>query len=415
MRTYARPYAFDISHTACQNGDAFLIKGEHPMSKRYLVGGPPNSGKSTYVLSLVKRLAHGLGRSARAVELDVWSNSYPAFEGKIPFEGRPKKTGMDWEWEAAVDARLKEFHEATEDVVMGDLPGKIVPGSTDYMCAHARSDGAIIVSKSLEGLQAWRDVFETHGIPIRLECLSVHGRQPLVLRDMNRIIDAAHPDVALLAENALDPDARQAERLAEAEKRFLHLFRQNYTRRSRTAHGHDNNLGGPLKKPLLMVGDDLKRITLANGERLAADVFATTRPATWTADILRGHCERWFALANERICGPDWSADEFAALRADTETLTRTCGRPIRANPRYRIWTPEHTMLKASPLLLEDEMDRFYARLAELLARAESRFPSWSYTIEAMAYADLMTDGELRPWLDGCGRVAVALVLWIAL
>jgi hypothetical protein len=31
-----------------------------------------------------------------------------------------------------------------------------------------------------------------------------------------------------------------------------------------------------------------------------------------------------------------------------------------------------------------------------------------------MAYADLMIDGELRPWLDGCGRVAATLVMWIA-
>ena len=48
------------------------------------------------------------------------------------------------------------------------------------------------------------------------------------------------------------------------------------------------------------------------------------------------------------------------------------------------------------------------------MTRAESRYPSWNDTIEAMAYADLMTDGELRPWLDGCGRVATALVMWIA-
>jgi hypothetical protein len=86
----------------------------------------------------------------------------------------------------------------------------------------------------------------------------------------------------------------------------------------------------------------------------------------------------------------------------------------MSVNPRYRIWTPEHTLMKVPPLLLEDQMELFYGRLAELVARAEERFPSWNDTIEAMAYADLMTDGELRPWLDGCGRVATALVMWIA-
>ncbi len=33
-------------------------------------------------------------------------------------------------------------------------------------------------------------------------------------------------------------------------------------------------------------------------------------------------------------------------------------------------------------------MENFYGRLAELISVAESRFPSWSDTIEAMAYAE---------------------------
>jgi hypothetical protein len=86
----------------------------------------------------------------------------------------------------------------------------------------------------------------------------------------------------------------------------------------------------------------------------------------------------------------------------------------MRINPRYRLWTPEHTLMKVPPLLLEEQMDVFYGRLADLATNAEKNFPSWNDTVEAMAYADLMTDGELRPWLDGCGRVAVALVMWLA-
>lgn len=50
---------------------------------------------------------------------------------------------------------------------------------------------------------------------------------------------------------------------------------------------------------------------------------------------------------------------------------------------------------------------------SEREAEAE-RFPSWSDTIEALTYADLMIDGEIRPWLDGCGRVSVTLVMWLA-
>lgn len=384
------------------------------MTKRYLVGGPPNSGKSTYVLSLTRRLTGSLGRSALAVELDVWSSSYPAFEKKIPFEGRPKRFGLDWDWQTPLDERIRQFNGATEDFVFGDLPGAKIDAATDRMCRETRADGAIVVSRTLDGLKLWRQAFEERGIKVVLECLSVQGQVPLVLRDMNRIVDAEHPDVALLAETALDPNAEDAKRTKETERRFLALFGQNYARRSRTVHGRDENLGGPLKRPLMMVGADLKRAAAENGERLAADVLATARPDRWTAETIRANCERWFDLANDRICGPDWYTDQFAALQDDAQTLTRSCGRPIRANPRYRLWTPEHTLLKVSPLLLEDEMDRFYGRLADLLTRAETRFPSWTDTIEAMAYADLMMDGELRPWLDGCGRVAVALVMWIA-
>ena len=384
------------------------------MTKRYIVGGPPHSGKSTYVLSLTRRLTERLGRSALAVEFDVWSSSYPAFEGKIPFEGRPKRFGLDWDWQTPLDERIAQFNAATADVVFGDLPGAKIDAATDRMCREAKADGAIVVSRTLEGLKLWRQAFEERGVKVVLECLSVQGEVPLVLRDTNRTIDAAHPDVALLADNVLDPELLDAETAEEERRRFLDVFRRNYARRSRTTHGRDENLGGPLKKPLTLVGTDLRRRAVSNGERLATLVLETPRPAAWTPDVLRANCERWFDLANEGICGPEWYADSFGALAADAQTLTRSCGRPIRANPRYRLWTPEHTTLKVSPLLLEDEMDRFYGRLAELLTRAESRFPSWSDTIEAMAYADLMTDGELRPWLDGCGRVAVALVMWIA-
>ncbi len=384
------------------------------MTKRFLVGGPQNSGKSTYVLSLTRRLMSALGRSALAIELDVWSGSYPAFEGKVSFKDRPKKTGLDWDWKTPLDERLARFNAADEDFVFGDLPGAKIDAATDYMCANAKADGAIVVSRTLDGLKQWREAFEARGVPVVLECLSMQGDAPLVLRDMGRMVDPSHPDVALLADRALATSSPDERRTRAVDERFLSVFKQNYIRRSRTAHGRDENLGGPLKKPLMTIGDDLKMTAMRNCVRLAKDVLATPRPAAWDAAVFRGHCERWFDIANEGICGPDWYEEEFASLTGDAALIERARGMPARINPRYRIWTPEHTILKVPPLLLEDEMDRFYVRLAELAARAEAHFPSWNDTLEAMAYADLMLDGELRPWLDGCGRVAVAAVMWIA-
>ncbi len=382
------------------------------MAKRYLVGGPPNSGKSTYVLSLVGRLGSGLGRTAVAVELDVWSRSYPAFEGKVSFEDRPKRFGLDWDWKTPLDECLEEFNTAPADIVFGDLPGAKIDAATDYMIANAEADGAIVVSRTLDGLRLWREAFETRGMPVVLECLSVQGHSPLMLRDMGRKIDPMHPDVASFVERLIDADD-EWEREAEAE-RFTSLFIMNYTRRSRTVRGRDENLDGPAKKPLMTIGKRLKHLALRNCKELIKDVCETPRPEVWEPAVLRGHCERWFDIANRGICSIAWYEEEYRALCDDAELIARVRGVPARVNGRYRIWTPEHTLMKVPPLLLEEEMDRFYARLATLCESAEKRFPSWTDTIEALTYADLMTDGEIRPWLDGCGRVSVALVMWLA-
>ncbi len=299
------------------------------MTKRYLVGGPPNSGKSTYVLSATKRIRSALGRTALAFELDVWSGSYAAFEGKYSFKDRPKKTGLDWDWKTPLDERLAQFNAADADVVFGDLPGAKIDAATDYMCANAKADGAIVVSRTRDDLKQWREAFEARGIPVVLECLSMQGDSPLVLRDMGRIVDPSHPDVALPAARMLASSSDDDRRATALSSRFLNVFRQNYTRRSRTAHGRDENLGGPLKKPLMVTGPDLKHVAMRNGDRLAQDVLATPRPKAWDAAILRAHCERWFAIANEGICGPGSTA--AAASRSP-----RSCGSPTSWAPRSR-------------------------------------------------------------------------------
>ncbi len=384
-------------------------------TKRYLVGGPSNSGKSTYMLSLAKRLNAGHGVRARSIELDVWSSSYPAFRGEVSFKDRPKHFGLEWDWKTPLDARLKEFNEASEDIVFGDLPGAKIDAATDYMCANAKADGAIVVSRTLDGLKLWREAFEARGVAVVHECLSVQGQQPLVLRDMDRNVDPVHPDVASFAARIISgADAGAERRTRDEHQRFLTVFKMNFVRRSRTAHGRDENLGGPLKKPLMMAGDELKHVAMRNCVRLADDVLRTPRPAAWDAASIRAHCERWFDIVNDGIYGPDWYEEEYAALEQDAALVGRVRGSAVRINPKYRLWTPEHTLTKVPPLLLEEQMDVFYGRLADLVERAGRRFPSWNDTIEAMAYADLMTDGELRPWLDGCGRIATAIVMWIA-
>jgi hypothetical protein len=202
------------------------------------------------------------------------------------------------------------------------------------------------------------------------------------------------------------------------------IFRENVRRRSRTAKGQDKGSEtSKSKKPLLLQGEALAAKVAANTERLIADV-ATTADA-WaeempagTGDALRTACERWFDIVNDGLYGPDAYGDEFAALEKDAAKLGPLLQVELPVNPRYRLWTPGYTTAKVPPVLLEAFMTTFYDQLGAML------FDAWLANLAGpaeagqaaavMAYADVMMDGELHPWMDGCGRVSTALVMGIA-
>ncbi|MEA3249051.1 MAG: hypothetical protein U9Q03_01690 [Patescibacteria group bacterium] len=383
-------------------------------TQRIVVGGPSHSGKSSWILSAVERMFRLLSLTAHAVELDVWSESYPAFQGRVAFEERPKHTGLDWDWKTPLDERLREFNGADGNVVFGDMPGAYIDEATVYMCRNADASGAIVISATLEGMKAWRDFFGEQDIPVLHEFLTTRGPKPFVLGDFGRMVDPHNADVAFLtgqvAFDGMTPDDLQQ----EADDRFRQIFMMNVMHRSRTLHGADENLDRPFKKQLELSGRPLMSVARRNCKALVDDVLSTPRPDEWGPVVFRQHCERWFDLVNRRINGPQWYRQEFGRLQRQATYYGRVQGRAANVNPRYRIWTPAHTVTQVHPLLLEDQMDIFYGRLADLMVQAEEHHPSWHHAIEAMAYADLMIDGELRPWIDGCGRIATALVMWVA-
>ena len=176
-------------------------------TKRYLVGGPSNSGKSTYVLSLAKRLQSGHGIRARAIELDVWSGSYPAFRGEVSFKERPKKFGLDWDWKTPLDERLTAFRSCPAGLVFADLPGQI-DEATAYICRNAGADYALVVSRSIRGLDEWSAFFERFGVPVAETFLTFKHRRPGIVSGLNRQIDPGHPDIARYAA-ALRRNARR--------------------------------------------------------------------------------------------------------------------------------------------------------------------------------------------------------------
>ncbi len=168
------------------------------MTQRYLVGGPSNSGKSTFVLSLVEHL-RASGLTAEAIELDVWSRSYPAFEGKVDFDKRQKRFDLVWPWKRALRPRLQAFNASEAQFVFGDMPGVLGAAGT-YMCTKAKADGAIVISRSLEELRAWVRFFrDDFGLPIVQTFLSTQKVEPIVLPDMQRRIDAGNAHVQAFA------------------------------------------------------------------------------------------------------------------------------------------------------------------------------------------------------------------------
>lgn len=203
---------------------------------------------------------------------------------------------------------------------------------------------------------------------------------------------------------------------------FRAIFRENVRRRSRTAKGQDKGSEtSKSKKPLLLQGEELAAKVAENAERLIDDVLANANldfGSDGAAAWLRTRCERWFDIANDGLYGPGAYEAEFAALSADAARLSASIGRTIAVNPRYRLWTPGYTTLKVPPVLLEVAMDEFYARLGHFVRRVSegeiTRRARVTMVACMMAWADLMMDGEIHPWMDGCGRVSTALVMWLA-
>lgn len=172
-----------------------MAASPRPAARRFLVGGPTNSGKSTFSLTLVAHLRERLGLSAEAIELDVWSRSFAAFRGETPFETRPKDSGLEWDWRTPLRRQLALFHASRCNVVLGDLPGQL-DEAIAFICRAAPGASALVVSRDIAGLEEWGTFFERRGIPVAHRCLTFLDRHPHVLTGLSRRLDPDHADVA---------------------------------------------------------------------------------------------------------------------------------------------------------------------------------------------------------------------------
>lgn len=237
------------------------------------------------------------------------------------------------------------------------------------------------------------------------------------------------------------------------EQRWCATFMENVGRRSRTSNGEDKgSKTSDIKKPLLLQGDALKERVARNigclidsvwnerlmlipsldGTELTVDANALETALTQCSkDRLRAMCERWYDIASDGLVDTDAYAEARAKLE---EQVARTmqfmpwwCESGL--NHRYRVWTPSYTTVHVPPIALEETMEKFYfwlslglgndARYVAMVGSASFEVmmgtkPFGDQIAELLAWADVIMDGEVHPWLDGCSRVSTALVMWLA-
>jgi len=123
------------------------------------VGGPPNSGKSTVVESLVRALQNQ-GVDAESVDLDPWAPTLALIQGKITREERDRQKRQNI---TDADARkvAERFRSASvrHRVIMGDAPGGI---SKTSKIIYQEATHAILVCREdgQKDIETWKSFFK---------------------------------------------------------------------------------------------------------------------------------------------------------------------------------------------------------------------------------------------------------------
>ena len=134
------------------------------MAFRIIIGGPPNSGKSTLAESLARGLRQ-LGVDAYAVDLDLAS---PTLEFIRGVKGWEQRVGAKKEWTPELaDKAAALFEESSKShaVMIGDAPGKITAESEKIA---KKAHFALILCRDdrKEEIRDWQVFFQRIGVPI---------------------------------------------------------------------------------------------------------------------------------------------------------------------------------------------------------------------------------------------------------
>lgn len=156
------------------------------------MGGPPNSGKSTFSLRLTRAL-EDQGINVHKEDFDIWSPTIEFLEGKITEEQRQAKKRKNITKED-VQRSAKLFKKLLKEysLVIGDGPGGISKES-EIILKNAQYGIIVCRDDKLDEIKIWKEFFKKIGIEvIGIVISKLSGDEKII---QNSIIEARFVDL----------------------------------------------------------------------------------------------------------------------------------------------------------------------------------------------------------------------------
>jgi len=200
-------------------------------------------------------------------------------------------------------------------------------------------------------------------------------------------------------------------------KEFAQIFKDNIIKRSRTAKGTSETLVSEKKKKLLLSGKELRKQVEENTEKLIEDVWNSAQLLQGTPEGIQMRMESWNRIINHNLRSPDTYLEEYEKLCKEAKEVSKITGIFYSLNPEYRTWDVNYTAFRIPLLELDFAMDNFSHKLSSRLYKMclSPSTRTLHKETQLLAYADHMIDGVIHPWIDGCGRNATAMVMWLSI
>lgn len=182
---------------------------------------------------------------------------------------------------------------------------------------------------------------------------------------------------------------------------FQSVFLANAKLRSRTVGGHVHTNVSDRKLPLLFAGQELQSRVDANLLKASEVIYKDAEVDRLTPEWCQTTFNKWFDLLQDGLLDMPGYAKKCEALGIHLE------------NVRYRIWDVSYNPMSPVPADIGKRMDAF-CRILVKLNPSPTKPSHMSYISSLLAFVDCQLDSVIHPWLDGCGRFATVVVMWVA-